>query len=207
MPESFSAILRNPHFARLCVPIRVVYHSHQWKRTHADVPIRHLLERWEKFTFNYDHYPHEYIPALTRLLSAIAKATPRLAYQQEDLNGYQRLLEEHGGVVAHLFGAYASGSDRFITPGQAATLGDDAESTWRNRAAAGEIPGAWKAGKQWLLPVSVIEVLYGVVVPAEVRSGEPDADDVPEPEISEAEAQDMLARLERGEIDLMNGEG
>lgn len=30
------------------------------------------------------------------------------------------------------------------------------ESTWRNKAANGEIAGAVKKGKQWLLPVSVL---------------------------------------------------
>lgn len=204
MSESFSDILHNPCFARLCVPIRVVFHSHEWKRAHPEVPIRHLLERWEKFSLNYDLYPHEYLPALINLLTAIGKATPRLMYQAKDLEGFQRLLEGRGAVVAHLFGAYASAADRLITPVQAAEVSGNAESAWRNRAAAGDIPGAWKAGKQWLLPVSVIELLYCVAVPAEMQHRDPDEDETSEPELTEVDAAELLVRLDRGQIDLLN---
>lgn len=44
----------------------------------------------------------------------------------------------------------------FVTPGEAAVLTGTAESGWRNRAAAGKIPGAVKKGKQWLIPRSAI---------------------------------------------------
>jgi hypothetical protein len=37
--------------------------------------------------------------------------------------------------------------------------------TWRKRAAEGNIPGAIKKGKQWLLPVSVLRSLLGVNLP------------------------------------------
>lgn len=44
----------------------------------------------------------------------------------------------------------------YVTPLEAAERTGTAESTWRNKAAAGQIPGAIKKGKQWLLPVSVL---------------------------------------------------
>ncbi len=46
-----------------------------------------------------------------------------------------------------------------LTPAQVAALTATAESTWRNKAAAGDIPGARKAGKQWLLPRAVLRAL------------------------------------------------
>ena len=47
-------------------------------------------------------------------------------------------------------------AELFITPAEAAALTNTAESTWRNRAAAGQVPGAVKKGKQWLLPRSEV---------------------------------------------------
>ena len=46
--------------------------------------------------------------------------------------------------------------DSLLTPAEAAVLFGGAESSWRNRAASGEIPGAFKKGKQWLIPESAI---------------------------------------------------
>jgi hypothetical protein len=40
----------------------------------------------------------------------------------------------------------------WLTPAEAAALTNTAESTWRNKAAAGQVPGAIKKGKQWLIP-------------------------------------------------------
>lgn len=44
----------------------------------------------------------------------------------------------------------------WLTPAEVAAATDTAESGWRNKAAAGEIPGAVKKGKQWLLLRSVL---------------------------------------------------
>lgn len=46
--------------------------------------------------------------------------------------------------------------DTFYTPAEAAEMTDTAESSWRNRAAAGKIAGAIKKGKQWLIPAAGI---------------------------------------------------
>jgi cytosine/adenosine deaminase-related metal-dependent hydrolase len=45
----------------------------------------------------------------------------------------------------------------FVTPREAARLTDVAESTWRARAASGDVPGALKKGKQWLLPAAEVQ--------------------------------------------------
>lgn len=42
--------------------------------------------------------------------------------------------------------------DSLLTPAEAAAFFGGAESSWRNRAASGEIPGVFKKGKQWLIP-------------------------------------------------------
>lgn len=48
-------------------------------------------------------------------------------------------------------------SDSLLTPAEAAELFGGAESSWRNRAASGEIPGAFKKGKQWLIPKTAVQ--------------------------------------------------
>lgn len=47
----------------------------------------------------------------------------------------------------------------YLTPIEAAALSGAAESTLRNKAAAGAIPGAVKKGKQWLLPVRTLKAM------------------------------------------------
>ena len=55
-------------------------------------------------------------------------------------------------ATAEAFVACALIPRQYATPSEAAAFTGTAESTWRNRAAAGEIPGAVKKGKQWLIP-------------------------------------------------------
>jgi len=43
-----------------------------------------------------------------------------------------------------------------MTPGEIAAETGTNTSTWRNKAAAGKVPGAIKKGKQWLLPRVVL---------------------------------------------------
>lgn len=44
----------------------------------------------------------------------------------------------------------------YLTTSEAAALSGTSESGWRNRAAAGKIPGAWKAGRDWMIPRSAV---------------------------------------------------
>lgn len=47
-------------------------------------------------------------------------------------------------------------AESWMTPQEVAEATDTSDSQWRNKAAAGNIPGAVKKGKQWLLPRSVL---------------------------------------------------
>jgi hypothetical protein len=44
----------------------------------------------------------------------------------------------------------------YLTCSEAATATGTSSSSWRNRAAAGDIPGAVKRGKTWLIPRDII---------------------------------------------------
>lgn len=46
--------------------------------------------------------------------------------------------------------------ENYLTPDEIAERTGDAASGWRNKAAAGKIPGAIKKGKQWLIPASAV---------------------------------------------------
>jgi hypothetical protein len=50
----------------------------------------------------------------------------------------------------------ANTADNWMTPAEVAEATGTSDSQWRNKAAAGDIPGAVKKGKQWLLPRSVL---------------------------------------------------
>jgi hypothetical protein len=52
---------------------------------------------------------------------------------------------------------YPDLNDLVMTPVEIAQATGTAESTWRNKAAAGEIPGAVKKGKQWLIPREYVQ--------------------------------------------------
>jgi hypothetical protein len=43
-------------------------------------------------------------------------------------------------------------AEQWLTPAEAAELSGTSESHWRNRCAAGQVDGAFKKGKQWLIP-------------------------------------------------------
>lgn len=157
---NFSAIVRDPHFRALCVPIRAGY-SYNWRRKHPEVPFWTLLERLETASKGYEMYPQEYMPALTALLDAIGRASPQLRVRAEDLTGYLALVQQEGHWLVMAFLAFSSAKSDFVTPAQVAAATGTAESTWRNKAAAGDIPGAVKAGKQWLLPRDIMEIMFG----------------------------------------------
>lgn len=51
--------------------------------------------------------------------------------------------------------------DALLTPAEAEERTNWAASSWRNWAAAGRLPGAFKKGKQWLIPLSVVDGWQG----------------------------------------------
>lgn len=59
------------------------------------------------------------------------------------------------GVPAEEVGGQPPGTE-WYTAEEAAAVTGTAASGWRNRAAAGDIPGAWKVAKTWLIPVAAV---------------------------------------------------
>lgn len=160
MYENFSDIIKDPHFVNLAALARRAYRSRKWQKYHADVPIKTLWKhleavtpvdgtRWDKATV---------MTAITDIL--IASATGK--YTEDDLRWLADVLDSNQHVViVSLWKAFAVAPDEFVTPAEVAEATGTSESNWRNKAAAGAIPGAFKKGKQWLLPRSVL-VAQGV---------------------------------------------
>lgn len=59
---------------------------------------------------------------------------------------------KHAELIWRLPTFYEMAEPTMLTPAEIAVKTGTSESSWRNRAAAGKIPGAFKKGKQWLIP-------------------------------------------------------
>lgn len=154
-------ILKNEHFRRLAAVIRVPFRSQSWRRDHPDVPVWDLLRRIDHVTpidgWAWDR--KAVIKAFTDFLTAVVSADDGLSYTTGDVRWLVETFDGSPDVYRPtilLLKGYYSAADDMVTTGEAARLSGEAESTWRNRAAAGQVPGAEKKGKTWLLPKSMI---------------------------------------------------
>lgn len=174
---SYAEIVRDPHFNNLAAVIRVPFWSYGWRRRHPEVPFHLLLNAVNRVIsseFMASRGAGPFLEAFADLVWRITAADPRrLHYTEDDMTW---LVEQVSGahaadaaVVANLLMAAASAADRFVTPAEVAEATGTAESGWRNKAAAGDIPGVIKKGKQWLLPVSILRS-RGIALPD--RTGE-----------------------------------
>lgn len=165
MAEDFSSIMRNSHFNQFMMLLSVPFHSRRWRDEHPKVPYWLLLEPLKKAVFGkgdvWPQYKQQAFSAFVNLLVALVEADDRFRYSSEDMDWFVEMLDsEHGQVMLAMLLAAASCKSDYLTPVQVAEATHTAESTWRNRCASGEILGAVKAGKQWLIPTSSIRA-YG----------------------------------------------
>jgi len=150
-------VLRNEHFNNLAANIRVPLLSPGWRKRHPHVPLLALEERFSAAVFSDVWNRGEVLTAFVNLITAITLADERLHYTKEDMSWFVNVLEnDNAQAILALFCAWYSAPDTFFTPAEVAEKTGTAESTWRNKAAAGEIPGAIKKGKQWLLPQTAL---------------------------------------------------
>lgn len=161
----YTEILRNEHFNNLAAIIRVPFLSEEWKVERPEVPfwsrIENLTEVKTEQMFATNR--PEFVKRFVAFLAELTQADPRLAYTEADLAWFIEQMDgENALVVASLLFAWFSAPDEMLTPVEVANATGTHESNWRNKAAAGEIPGAVKKGKQWLLPRSVLRG-YGVL--------------------------------------------
>lgn len=154
----FSIILEDPHFNNLAAIIRVPFLSHSWKKQHASVPFWALIQNLSSVTPGEAGWNKEQVlAAFTDLLLEITTADTRLSYTPEDVKWFVETLDSdsHKAVISMLQ-AWYSAPGQLVTPAEIAEQTGSAESTWRNKAANGELPGSIKKGKQWLIQASVL---------------------------------------------------
>lgn len=150
----FSNVLKNEHFNNLAAIIRVPFLSESWRKKYAEVPFWTMISELDKAK---DVSRVELVNHFCILLTTLTVADPRLSYAEEDLQWFVEAIDgPHGLTIASLLLAWASAPDTMLTPQEVAEATGTSDSQWRNKAAAGEIPGAIKKGKQWLLPRSVL---------------------------------------------------
>jgi hypothetical protein len=162
----YSEVLHNPHFNNLAAIIRVPNLSQEWREIHhPDVPFHILVNKFARLTKPRDTTKatklnkSEIVKAFTDLIVALTTADPRLSYTAQDLGWFIRIFDLPASdalAILNLFQAWYTAPDALVTPAEIAAQTGMNESTWRNKAANGEIAGAVKKGKQWLLPVSVL---------------------------------------------------
>lgn len=161
---NFTDIIHGKEFNNLAAIFNVPFHSRRWKRDHPEVPFWSLWRDFDKVTPpGSDLNKEQILEAFTNLLIAITEADPELAfYTEADTDWFVSVLDGSlTGVTLNLFKAWVSAAHEFLTPGELAELTGKSESNWRNRAAGQPgykpIPGCRKPGKDWLIPLAVLQ--------------------------------------------------
>lgn len=151
-------ILRNEHFNNIAAIVRVPFQSSSWRDNHVAMPFWTRLEELDKLRAVLGKKDSKaFVAQFCRFLAELTESDPRLVYTQEDLAWFIKIMDsdQAESITALLF-AWFSAPDEMLTPAEVAGRTGTHESGWRNKAAAGNIPGAIKKGKQWLLPRSVL---------------------------------------------------
>lgn len=206
MTGPITPIVRHPHFRHLAAALRLAY-TPSFIQAHRTISFANLIRDIEAVSFRRARLNiEEYQRVLSAYLATVRTAAPRLAVPEQALTWLFATIADHmqggdtGTLIPSLLLGYASARDRFITPSALAKATGTDDSLWRRRAAEGDIPMAYIAGKQWLLPVSVVEIQYDLTIPDDTID-DPDAPPVPEArEFTEADyAQGLLRARDEGD--------
>lgn len=142
----YSDLTANENFQDIAACIRSVYYSDE--RSHSVFPTAYnqLVE------VTWPYHPDEWFDRFVDLQLVMAEkhqvtlSTANLDWLIEQLG------TERPDAIVSLLLAYATAPEETLTPVEMAERTGAAESGWRNKAAAGLLPGARKKGKQWLIP-------------------------------------------------------
>jgi len=156
----FTEVLRNPHFNNLAAIIRVPFQSDHWRRDHAGVPFWLLVNAFSDAVSTETPLDKKRVAnEFMALVIALTQADERLVYTEDDLDWFVSVVDMSDGeakAILNLFKAWFAAPDATLTPSEIAQQTGTVSSGWRNKAAAGEFPGAQKRGDTWLIPVSVL---------------------------------------------------
>lgn len=158
MDVQFSEILHNEHLQNIALVIRAGWPK-KWRDEHPHVPYWNLTDKLKRVATAefFESNRREIVNRFFDLFNAIIEADPRIRVETDDLDWFIRTMDQpHGLAVLWLLLAWASATPDYLTPQEIADASGTHESTWRNKAAAGGIPGAVKRGGEkgrlWLIP-------------------------------------------------------
>jgi hypothetical protein len=159
-------VTRDENFQRIAAFIRTAK-STEWAQSHPE----------SKFGFYYGNFVRlarqyhpdlrgDLIEAYTGMTSSANEVDVMLSHYvtTDAVAWFIGLLDGNRQAVKTtlaLLLAVASCEDTTLTPVECAAQTGTSESGWRNKAAAGLVPGARKVGKQWLIPSAWLK--YGDV--------------------------------------------
>lgn len=195
-------IIRTPEFRKIAAILRLTYTT-TFTRAHKDIPLLTQRDLVAKLAFDgaiIKTNPDEFFREFSKLLTLIEKASPRMRVSVADLTWLtEKVKSKDGYAILALLMGYSSAKDRMVTPAMLGEITDKSSRTWRDRARAGDIPGAFQTGSnemQWLIPVSVVEVMYGITIPDD---DERQDNDIDIPELTEEQIEEAVSRLNKSE--------
>lgn len=170
----FLDVVKNEHFTNFTCLLRGPWESRAWQNQH-NIPVFARINQLSKLVFSDGQISDrdKFVSEFLGLCTDVAKASG-VQLTTDDLGWFAATLDGPAAqAIMGLLFACISAPDTMLTPAEVATISGTAESTWRNKAAAGEILGAVKKGKQWLLPASWL-LSRGVIAEIPRRESSPE---------------------------------
>lgn len=166
---SYTEILENKSFNQFAAILAVTM-SPGWRMNHPEIKsVRANLERLAKLSrsFPNPHPRQDFIDEWWSMLAELVMADVKLLrYSEDDAKWFYSIIySDDARVTISMLFAVASTRQDWFTAEQLGESTPVAASTWRNRAANGEIVGATKAGKTWLFNGLALRA-YGINVPS-----------------------------------------
>lgn len=162
-------IVCSAYFRSLVAFLRIPLCYQEWKNAHPDVPLERLIEKISSALFDEkDDTPLESAALFTDFISltkAVEAVDPRLRVSLGALLWLKDVLDEYPSsslAILHMLLAATYTLPEIMTTAQLATLRQESEESWRQKAQNGKIPGAYNSRNRWLLPIGTLYVM-GVV--------------------------------------------
>jgi len=159
-------IVQSAHFQSLVGFLRIPLCYQEWKNAHPEVPLERLIEKISPALFDEkDNTPPESAALFANFISltkAVETADPRLRVSLGALLWLKDVLDQYpyaSLAVLHMLLAATYTLPEMMTTAQLATLRQESEESWRQKAQNGKIPGAYNSRNRWLLPVGTLYVL------------------------------------------------
>lgn len=93
-----------------------------------------------------------FLTNFVEMVNAAVSADPSIQVAEENIKWAVDAISTHDTLSLALVWTLSVTPPHYLTPAEVAAATGTAESSWRNKCAAGQIEGAVKKGKRWLIP-------------------------------------------------------